>query len=88
MEQDRPIKELLELMLEHQNLFENSLCKWIYTLYTFNIISIGEHIDLEKYIEKNRPFLTYLRFNSYYWPIGQIEPRIKWINKHIKKLSK
>lgn len=88
MEQNRSIKELLKLMLEHQHLFKICLCQWNRALYVFNIISMEEHIDLEKYIEKNRPFLSYFRIGPYYWPKYKFEPRIKWIKKHIEKLNK
>ncbi len=88
MKQDRPIKELLELMLEHKKLFENGLCLWCDSLFFFGKISFSEMCELKKYIENNRPWTSIFRFSAYYWPIGQIEPRIEWINYHIKKLSK
>ncbi len=88
MEQDRSIKELLELMLEHQKLFHASLCYWNCFLFTSDLISFSEMHKLRKYIKKNKPWTSFFRFSAYYWSYGQIEPRINWINYHIKKLSK
>jgi hypothetical protein len=88
MKQDRPIKELLELMLEHKKLFENGLCLWCDCLFFSDKISFSEMSELKKYIEKNKPWTSFFRFSAYYWSYGQIEPRINWINYHIKKLSK
>jgi hypothetical protein len=88
MKQDRPIKELLELMLEHQKLFETGLCLWSDSLFFSDKISFSEMHKLIKYIKDNKPWTSFFRFSAYYWPIGQIEPRIEWINEHIKKLSK
>ena len=88
MKQDRSIKELLELMLEHQKLFGTGLCLWCDCLFFSNKISFSEMDKLNKYIKDNKPWTSIFRFSAYYWSYGKIEPRIKWINKHIKKLSK
>jgi hypothetical protein len=89
----RSIKELLQVMLDNQDLFDVGLCKWNLLLYRSGNISKYEHIMLIYYIRYNRPSMwssVYAfknRNNAYYWVCGDIQPRVKWIKKHIKKLS-
>jgi hypothetical protein len=84
----RTTKELLEIMLENQDYFSDGLCHWIDRLYINKIISPHEKYKLKIYIEKNKPFNWRTFVNSaYYWKPENIKPRIKWIKKHIKKLS-
>lgn len=86
---NRSIVELLELMLENQGLFHSGLCYWAQRLESANIISPNERYRLENYIEENRPFFIFRCWSGdYYWKPERIRPRIKWIIKHIKKLSK
>lgn len=89
----RTIKDLLELMLEHQDLYDTGLCGWVNTLCMCDIISNQEGRHLKDYIKHNRPSkyssLECFKHRKYsnYWKIQNLEPRIKWIKKHIKKLS-
>lgn len=85
MKQERSIDELLEVMLDNINKFEKGLCLWNTALYAADKISEEEWIRLRRYIKKNRPWFS---FYPYYWPEGELEPRLKWIRKHIKKLRK
>ena len=87
----RTIKELLQVMLEHEKLFHTGLCSWCQDLYRHDIITYDELFSLRKYIDTNRPSkwssfaaLTY-RKNIYYWRPCDIGYRIKWIKKHLKK---
>lgn len=85
----RTIDQLLELMLENQILFQSGLCHWVLRLYQENIISKNELWWLEDYIEENKPFFIFRWWHGhYFWKPMSIEPRVKWIKKHIKKLSK
>jgi hypothetical protein len=89
----RSIKELLELMLQHQELFKSGLCHWVGRLHCHGVylISFDEYYVLKRYIKENRPskyfsLVAYKHRNSdFYWELGCIHPRIKWIKKHIKK---
>ena len=91
----RSIKELLELMLQHQDLFNSGMCNWTGRMYCHGIelISYDEYKILKRYINKNRPhryssLVAYRqRHSGFYWEEGNIHPRIKWIKKHIKKNS-
>jgi hypothetical protein len=90
---DRPIKELLQIMLDNKYQFNYCLCHWSICLCHNNIITANEKDDLTQYIKDNRPskfssLKAYLSRNSpYYWEYEDIKPRIKWLNKHIKKLN-
>lgn len=93
MEQNRSIKELLQVMLDNQDSFITGLCHWVNKLYFIDgKISVWELYQLEIYIDKNKPMFTWYsltgKSNAYWWKRGDIEPRIKWIKKHIKKLNK
>lgn len=88
MKKERSINELLKHMLEHQENFKSGLCRWIDNLYLRweDEIIFNERTKLEKYIEENRPKNIYwLMKKDYYWKENDINPRIKWIKKHIKK---
>ncbi len=88
----KPIKELLQVMLDNQNLFHRGLCDWTMRLYHFDKITADEHLFLHRYIKSNKPsifssidcFLEKMRGSLFYWKPGDIKPRIKWIKKHIK----
>jgi hypothetical protein len=90
---ERNIKELLQLMMDNQGLFCAGLCVWTNILFYQSIISISECFILREYIKSNRPsmFSSFDAFihsiEGYYWKQGDIKPRIKWIQKHIKKNS-
>ena len=92
----RTIKELLETMLQHKDLFDSGLCRWASRLHTIGIISEQEYQTLDDYIINNRPdyfsWTNYINkhdstYRLYFFPIGKIKPRIHWIKRHIKKLS-
>ncbi len=84
----RTIKELLTVMLENIH-FESGLCWWICNLYWKGIISSKEYHILKDYVLSNKPITFYRMFGKldYYWRVGNINPRIRWIKKHIKKNS-
>jgi hypothetical protein len=93
MKTERSIKELLELMLEYQGLYSYyslGLCHWTFTLLRYGLLLNSEYCKLKDYIDKNRPS-KYSSLDAYfnrksplYWKSDNIEPRIKWIKKHIK----
>jgi len=89
---DRSIKEVLEVMLNHQEHFSYGLCTWIGRLYSCDLITLEEHHILFKYMRNNKPkwyssfsaFWAITSASAYYWEYNKIEPRIKWVKKHIK----
>jgi hypothetical protein len=92
MKEERTIKELLQLMLEHQELFVSGLCQWTYALEYMYLITSDEKIILRYFINHNRPskYSSIGAFKNrdrmFYWKSGNIKPRIKWIKKHIARL--
>ncbi len=88
----RTEKELFKLMLEHKDKFALGLCAWSIFLNCIGIITYDELKLLLDYIDHNRPskfssLSVYKNRNRpFYWEIGDITPRIKWINKQIEKL--
>jgi len=85
----RTIKEILEIMLENKHLFGSGLCNWNAMMYDNKKISHAEYRELRDYIKKNKPITWYNLLgdnaNAYYWKPRDINPRIRWIEKHIKK---
>lgn len=89
----RSIKELLHLMLDNQQCFfeiKNAppgLCLWVNNMYHTSLITVEEFISLKSYIRNYPPFIykIYRRHGRHYWKPGDIQPRIAWIKKHIKK---
>ena len=85
MKEERTIKELLQLMLEHQELFTSGLCTWKFELWVKSLITFDEYLLLGVFVDANRPS-KYSLLYAYYWKPGNIKPRIKWIKKHIARL--
>lgn len=92
--QNRSVAELLELMLENQDYFYNGLCIWARQMFHSKLISAAELDILADYIKANRPsvFSSWDAFKhrnrKYYWEMGNIHPRIEWINQQYNKLTK
>jgi hypothetical protein len=88
----RTEKELLQLMLERQDKFSTTLCALNGSMFHDDIITYSEYLILHSYIKNNRPskFSSLSAFrnrnNIFYWELGNIKQRIKWINKQIEKL--
>ena len=87
----RTNKELLQVFLDNQNLFKCGLCEWVRELYHNFLISEKEKFYLYNLINNNRPFfirikdiLSCRKRTCYYWKIGDIKPRIKWLKKYLK----
>lgn len=96
----RTIKELLVILrdyvIETDN-FDSGLCIAKWDLYLEKKITLKELELLTDYLDENIP----LTFNviisrildsdfrqpvvCHWWAVGKKEPRIKWLNKHIKK---
>jgi hypothetical protein len=90
--EERTIKELLQLMFDNQNLFRFGLCHWNEQLFRRNLLTNIEYWKLSEYIIINRPSKfssidAFVHRNSVmYWEVSNINPRIKWLKKHINKL--
>ena len=90
----RTEKQLLEVMLANIHLLCGGLCWLNDRLYTHKLITDDKHAVIHKYIRYNRPSM-FSSWNAFwncgsrvYWSPDNVEHRVKWLNKHIKKLSK
>jgi hypothetical protein len=86
----RTTKELLEVTLENIDKLETGLCKLVYDLADEHKITKDEYLWLRIYINNNPPRNLQNILNmwdDYYWRLGKVEPRIKWLKKHIEKNS-
>lgn len=85
----RTIKELLQLMLDNVDVIkdrEKGLCYVINYLFGNQIINSNEQDILDVYINDNKPW--YKTLHIFWWKPGDIAPRKRWLEKHIKKQSK
>jgi len=82
----RSIKELLKVLLNNQWHYKtgacHGMCGWCFYLELEKIISDVELVDLLNYIRANPPETMFDK--DYFFEIGKLEPRIKWIKEHIK----
>ena len=80
------INELLKLLLYEVKTgnLQTGLCSITQTLVFNNVISREEKTILRRYIYHNRPNPNSITIKGYYWIPCQSQPRIKWLNKHIK----
>jgi hypothetical protein len=81
----KKIKDLLQELLNNKDLFRCGLCIWSSMLMERKKISGDEFIKLIEYIKINPPNTILVK--DLYWKFGEIQPRILWINEHIKKLT-
>ena len=90
----KSIIELLELVKANRELMLTGLCSIIYQLYYDNIITTDECNLLMDYIKTNRPVKGSKHYESacadktWYWSPWKWEPRERWLNAQIRKLSR
>ena len=98
----RTIRELLTIVRDELNSYEDEfggLCSFTFKLCIEDKITRKEYFILSSYLDDNIPFtLNTLRDRiitlswsnpiiGFWWKEDAKQPRIKWLNKHIKKLS-
>ncbi len=82
----RTTKQLLEVMLENIDMLKSGLCRLSHNLYYYtDKMSYNEMGNVQYYMSL---FLPETKADGYCWPIGEKEPRIKWLKEQIEKLSK
>jgi len=86
----RTTKKLLEILYDNYEThpISNSMCMQCIRMQITNKITFDENQRLKEYIEKHKPFFSKFRKDAYYWNPRKRKPRIRWLKKHIKKLSK
>jgi len=80
--------ELLEKLLHSldMNNLDTGLC-----LLAYFELNIYDYERVIKYFRRNKPLTWRTIFRkleyAYWWEEGKVEPRKKWLKKHIKKLK-
>ena len=79
--------ELLELLRKelHGDLFESGLCSICQDMRDFYVVTDYEYWKLKHLIYDNRPKDN---CGIYFFPIGEIEPRDKFLQELIKEYEK
>lgn len=81
----RPIKELLQILLDNIDKLDTGLCWLTHCLWNDGVISLRDAIILSDYIDESAPEgidpCTYFIGDS-----GDKEPRIEWLKRQIEKL--
>ena len=85
----RSVKTLLKVLKKNQHLFDSGMCKWIESINKLFRITDQEALLLKRYLFINRPKYRFIDTYApgYYWSPGNINFRLKWIDKHIKLLE-
>jgi hypothetical protein len=78
------VEKVLKLLLDNQDLFSTGICDWVISLGKNNIITEDESIFIFVYLKNNIPNSRNL-FSGFWWNMGEIEPRIEWIQAQLKK---
>lgn len=92
------IKAVFEELLENKDCFYTGLCNWIDNVNYQSIHKYCTRYNLTiSYVSQNRPrasiwqnlkkYLFGAPLSAYYWKVGNIETRIKFIKKHIKLIE-
>ena len=86
----RSTKELLEVLLDRYQHDEDDTIRWRGLCYAAinvryrDLITQEEERLLISYLKENRP--KYSRRAGFWWPKGEVEPRIEFLNKLISEL--
>lgn len=90
-------KELLTILrdtllnTENNNKLYDGMCLTIHHLYVIDLISHDEKVKINNFIRKNRPlkgqhYNKNQKYSPYWWPPGDVKPRVNWLNSKIKQL--
>lgn len=82
---------VFEKTLENEDQFSSGLCAWINKV-RFKLheeISLNDVYLAYAYIQINQPFFSKIRvWSDFFWSYGDLEPRMKFIKKHIALIQK
>jgi len=83
----RTMKELLQLILGNEKLFETGLCRWAVILRLRGLITFEEYLRIINHIFLNKPDHVITALSTYWWDSGLKELRITWLKEQIKLLD-
>lgn len=85
----RNLRQLLGVVLFHPEHFSYGICGWVERLYTYNVITYDERVELRCFLMRELPKKKYPNDLGdpylFSWPIRELEPRVQWINDQLKK---
>lgn len=90
----KSINKILHTLIDNKMMFQYGLCTWGYNLVRAGLLSWKEYDIFLVYVKLNRPhMLSSLaafksRKSGFFWKDSDIVPRIKWVEKHIKKTKR
>lgn len=77
--------QILQLLLSNIDSLALGLCDLASKLNTRGKLNISNTVKIIQYIEAHRPPLQ--EQHTLWWPKGEKEPRIDWLNNQIKLLE-
>lgn len=79
---------ILRKFIYEDKQFTDGLCWASRRLYHFNKLSVAQYMFFGKYLKNNRPKETVILTTfGFWWKPNIKEPRLKWIDKELKKLG-
>jgi hypothetical protein len=78
------VEKVLKLLLNNQDLFSTGICDWIESLEKKILITETESILILDYMKNNIP-TSRDHICGFWWNMGEIEPRIEWIEAQLNK---
>ena len=82
----RTEKELWQLVLSRQDLFEDGICNWAWSVHENGLMTFHEYDRLMNMLDLNDFNID--KYNFLYWfKPYELQPRIDWINERIKQLE-
>jgi hypothetical protein len=81
----RDIKTLLTLLRDHIQIHGviTGLCSELYVIRRREEMTWGELQSLEYYLDTHEPLCPL--WHPYWWKPGNAAPRVRWLNRQIKK---
>jgi len=89
MKQERDILELLILLRDTilTDGCNSGMCMSIFYMYALDhSISVLEKHIVDNYLDAHQPRIRYL--GGYWYPAGWVWPRLRWLNRQIRRLSR
>ena len=93
----RTLKELLIILrdsIKDEKYLVSGLCYEVEELIRKRKLTWEEHTTLKNFIKDNKPkrgqfgYVKKQEHYSWYWILGQVAPRVRWLNYWIAKLEK
>lgn len=84
----RNTKELLILLRDNMDLLTSGMCQLALRLSHKGIMTDNEYEKVRTYLNNHKPKNLIPERSLWWWFCGEKEPRLKWLNRHIKIQAK